>query len=245
MTAPPWNAAEPPDVVLLDLDDTIIDFGGGVGDSWRVVCEEACESLAGLEPRALQDAIDRTREWYWSDPERHRTGRADLRAAGAEIVARALSELGHDEPGVALALSNRYRDLRDASVRPIAGAVEALARLSRLGVRLGLVTNGASADQWAKIERFRLASYFAYIGVEGDVGVGKPEPGAYEAALGSLACTASRCWMVGDNLEWDVAAPQRLGIRAVWVDARRRGLPDGSPVRPDHVVAAISELVSA
>ena len=34
--------------------------------------------------------------------------------------------------------------------------------------------------------------------------------------------------MVGDNLEWDVAAPQRLGMSGVWIDARGRGLPEHS-----------------
>ena len=34
--------------------------------------------------------------------------------------------------------------------------------------------------------------------------------------------------MVGDNLEWEVAAPQRLGIHAIWLDAYKAGLPAGS-----------------
>ena len=33
------------------------------------------------------------------------------------------------------------------------------------------------------------------------------------------------CWMVGDNLEWEVEVPQRLGIYAVWVDTAEGGLP--------------------
>src|SRR2546426_7554913 len=32
-------------------------------------------------------------------------------------------------------------------------------------------------------------------------------------------------WMVGDHLEWDVGAPQRLGLSGVWVDRGGRGLP--------------------
>jgi putative hydrolase of the HAD superfamily len=49
--------------------------------------------------------------------------------------------------------------------------------------------------------------------------------------------------MVGDNLEWDVAAPQRLGLRAAWVDGPGRGLPEGSPVRPDRILRAFPEFL--
>jgi putative hydrolase of the HAD superfamily len=29
--------------------------------------------------------------------------------------------------------------------------------------------------------------------------------------------TAADAWMVGDNIEWDVAAPMRLGMRGIWI----------------------------
>ncbi len=51
--------------------------------------------------------------------------------------------------------------------------------------------------------------------------------------------------MVGDNLEWDVAAPQRLGIRGVWIDRNGAGLPAGSTVVPHSVIPAIPRLLDA
>jgi putative hydrolase of the HAD superfamily len=50
-------------------------------------------------------------------------------------------------------------------------------------------------------------------------------------------------WMVGDNLEWEVAAPQRLGIFAIWHDALGRGLPPGTTIRPDRIIRSLSELL--
>jgi putative hydrolase of the HAD superfamily len=49
--------------------------------------------------------------------------------------------------------------------------------------------------------------------------------------------------MVGDNLEWDVAAPQRLGLTGVWVDRAGTGLAAGSAVRPDRVIREFREIV--
>jgi putative hydrolase of the HAD superfamily len=50
-------------------------------------------------------------------------------------------------------------------------------------------------------------------------------------------------WMVGDNLEWDVAAPQRLGLRGVWVDGPGQGLPKDADVVPHRVIRVFPELL--
>ena len=79
--------------------------------------------------------------------------------------------------------------------------------------------------------------------VEGEFGVGKPEEAVYRHALSALEATPADAWMVGDNLEWEVVMPQRLGMYAVWVDHAGRGLPPDSPVRPDRIVRGIAELL--
>jgi putative hydrolase of the HAD superfamily len=49
--------------------------------------------------------------------------------------------------------------------------------------------------------------------------------------------------MVGDNLEWEIVAPQRLGIYAIWHDGYGVGLPSDSPIRPDRIIGRLSELL--
>ena len=58
-----------------------------------------------------------------------------------------------------------------------------------------------------------------------------------------LGVEAHETWMVGDHLEWEVAAPQKLGIFAIWHDGFGKGLPEGGAIRPDRVIRAISELL--
>src|SRR5258708_3362925 len=90
-----------PAAILLDLDDTIIDYGGGADASWRRVCDDAAAQVAGLDAHTLLDEIARVRRWYWSDPERHRSGRADLRVASCQIIEQALATLGCARIGLA------------------------------------------------------------------------------------------------------------------------------------------------
>jgi putative hydrolase of the HAD superfamily len=237
----PGRAVLLPRVLLLDLDDTILDDSGGSDGCWRTVCLEAALERRGIDRDELRAAIEATRRWYWSDVERHRVGRHDLRAASTRIAALALARLGIDDPALAGRIGHRYQDLRDAAVRPLPGAIAMLDRLRAAGVTLGLVTNGAAAPQRAKVERFDLAARFSYVGIEGEVGVGKPCLGAYLAALRALGCAARDAWMVGDNLEWDVRAPQRLGIRGVWINPA--GLAAGDGAQPDRTVAALADLL--
>jgi HAD superfamily hydrolase (TIGR01549 family) len=48
------------------------------------------------------------------------------------------------------------------------------------------------------------------------VGVFKPDPGIFEAALGALKVKADASAMVGDSLSKDCAPARRLGLTAVW-----------------------------
>ena len=232
-----------PHAIIFDLDDTILDDTGLADACWREVCGDAAPRLDGLDPVALRAAIRREADWYWSDAERHREGRLDLRAASAGIVARALSGLGVEGTDIAREISNHYRDLRDERLCLVEGAIETIEWFRSRGVRLGMATNGNAAGQRAKIERFGLAQYFERIIVEGEFGVGKPHREVYEALFEVLGAHPSKTWSVGDNLEWDVGAPQSFGAYGIWVDVRRGGLPEGAPVRPDRIVHSIRELI--
>jgi putative hydrolase of the HAD superfamily len=107
---------------------------------------------------------------------------------------------------------------------------------------LALLTNGNGVVQRRKVDRFGLTELFDVILIEGEVGFGKPDPRIYTRALGELMVAPAAAWMVGDNLEWDVAQPQRMGLLGVWVDVRGVGVPDSSAVRPHRIVRALSEL---
>ena len=112
-----------------------------------------------------------------------------------------------------------------------------------MGVPLALLTNGNKTSQRGKINRFNLEPHFDCILVEEEFGLGKPDERVYLHALEQLGSQPSDAWIVGDNLEWEVAAPQRLGITAIWHDFAGKGLPEGTDVRPDRVIRSLPELL--
>jgi len=230
-----------PPVVLLDLDDTILDDSSQVSECWREACLDHRPGLGDLDPEALHDTIERVRDAYWSDPERHRLGRLDLDRARCDVVRMSLAEMGVEDSNLAWSITHAYVSRRDRGLQPLPGALETVRWFRESGSRLALLTNGTGPAQRRKIERFALADWFERILIEGELGFGKPDPRVFRRALDEMGVEPGDAWMIGDNLEWDVAAPQRMGIFAIWIDTRGRGAPDNG-VRPDRIIRGLSEL---
>jgi putative hydrolase of the HAD superfamily len=233
-----------PKAIFLDLDDTIIAYSKGAEACWERLCEDYSARVAGTTPGALMGALDEVRGWYWEDPERHRRGRLDLQRARREIVVQAFSRVGIDTPDMAEEMADSYTFEREESMELFPGVVEALQAIQRRTEHLALITNGNAEVQRRKILKFDLAPFFDYILVEGEFGIGKPDLQVYRHVLAQLDTAAEDTWMVGDNLEWDVAAPQRLGMKGIWLDLAGAGLPGWTDVRPDRIIRHLSELLS-
>ena len=237
-----------PRAILFDLDDTLIHAHGGMEAAWLVVAQELADELAPLAPAEVAKAISAFARNFWADPQRHRLWRVRLRDARRAIVAGSfvgLANLGCPVPPaeVVQRLADRFTCHREEQMHLFPDTHTVIDALKLRGTRLALVTNGASEAQRAKIERFDLARRFDHIQIEGEHEFGKPDERAYLHALRQLGVDAQDAWMVGDNLEWEVSAPQRLGIFAIWFDGAAKGLPPDTHIKPDRIVASLTELL--
>lgn len=230
------------EAILFDLDDTILAFTATSGPAWRAVCDEYGPALS-VEPGALFDAIGMAREWFWSDAGRHQQGRLDLDEARRQIVTRAAEALGSARQDVARRIADAYTARRDEILHPFPGALETLGTLRQSGSKLGLVTNGGSRGQRAKVERFGLEDLFDCIVIEGEFGVGKPDHRVFLHCLEVLQVGTVQAWMVGDDLQRDIGPAMALGMGTVWVDWEGCGVPTGTPAPPTKVVESVRELV--
>lgn len=159
-----------------------------------------------------------------------------------EVVEQALEHLGHNNGELASAMVRAYEALRDEHRQLAPHTLGTLQALRDRGLPLALISNGNATYQRNKIKRYRLASSFSMILIEEEFGVGKPDPRIFLAALDHLHITAQEAWMIGDDLAFDIAGSQRLGIHAIWCDHERRGLPMNHTVVPDYVIHDLSEI---
>ena len=232
-----------PTAILLDLDDTILESAAVRDRVWRSVSDSFSNKVDGLDPGTLYATIQEHRRWYWSDPDRHRIGRLDPDMALREQVDGTLLRLDVRDSSLAEDIARSFRAQLEEAVKPFPGAIDTLARLRERGIRLALVTNGSAETQRRKVRKFELDRYFDYILVEGEFGAGKPDERVYLHALNRLEAAPGESWMIGDNLLWEVDAPQRLGMFGVWVDVAGKGLPESPPAQPDRIVSTLPEVL--
>lgn len=120
---------------------------------------------------------------------------------------------------------------------------EALSVLDQLRGRyaLGLVTNGASDLQQEKITAAGIGHYFDVVTISGELGVGKPDPHVFDVTLSRLGLDRTKCAMVGNNLEADIAGAVRSGIAAIWVN-RTGATIDRAVHHVDLEIQSLDEL---
>ena len=235
-----------PRAMLIDMDDTILSAYGRPEIAWNHIAAEFADELAPLPPPDVAAAVLRFAKNFWSNAEpAWRLKLGEARRLTVQGGFDALAAGGHPQLPADLAnrIADRFSVYREEEMFVFPGAHDAIDQLRSRGVKLALVTNGAADTQRAKVERFELAHRFHHVQIEGEHGFGKPEERAYLHAMQALGVSAGDTWMIGDNLEWEVEMPQKLGIYAIWMDVHGDGLPPESTVKPDRIIRSLKELL--
>jgi putative hydrolase of the HAD superfamily len=227
-----------PRFILVDMDDTILDYDATGLACWRHFYEEYAPRLQ-VGVADLRCAVEESRRWFWGDMRRYRMGRLNQTQARRGIMHRAFRALGIRRPDLADEFAERFTREREEWIQPFPGALPALVALRAAGARLAMVTNGQASQQRAKIERFQLAQYFDLIWIEGERGVGKPDAEVFTRAAQGLGARVEEAWMVGDDVRFDIRPAHDLGMRTAWIDIGRDRMVD---VPCDMRVSTLWEL---
>jgi len=233
-----------PPVIFFDLDDTLIAFDSVVAPALEKCANDFCERYApGFTKAELIDARKKAGNWYWSDPARAKAGRENMRQARRDVFRLTFESLGVTDTRLADEVADYYTACHYDLICPFPRTVPTLEALRARGVRMALITNGASEGQREKLKRFDLERFFEAVLISQEAGFDKPDPRIFLRALERMDVPAADAWMVGDSLAWDVAGARAAGIFAVWNDYRKAGLPTDAAVVPDRIVSEIAELL--
>ena len=235
-----------PRAILFDLDDTLIRAYAQPEEAWRRLLHVFAAHLDAHDA----DAIERVRvavmeeaRAFWSDAQAAAKWRLDIPGARRLSVRRGLARLGRADEALADRIADAFTKMRRDEYRLYPDAHATVDTLRTAGVKLALVTNGAAETQRDKIVRFDLGHRFDHIQIEGEFGQGKPELAVYRHALERLEVDAADAWMVGDNYEWEVVAPQQLGMCGIWYDPFEAGVPAHATAKPTRIIKRLAELV--
>jgi len=86
------------------------------------------------------------------------------------------------------------------------------------GWRIGVLTNGSTLQQHAKLTAIGLAELVDVVSTSESLGFSKPAPEAYHLTCEALGVEPADAMMIGDNLELDVLAARRAGLAAHHLD---------------------------
>jgi len=233
-----------PELILFDLDDTLMAFDLVSEQAWdKAVAIFMQEHNAAIAKNVLLEKLHQTRKWYWADPERHKAGRKNIVNARRDIVKLALKDYAHFNINELEELADNYSRIHEALWYLFDGVEETLQYIKSKNIKLGVMTNGTSESQRGKLRRFNIERYFDYVFIEGEVGCGKPDIQIYEYMLQETKMASANIIMVGDNLIWDIEPPQKLGIYTVWINTKGLDLAQYA-IKPDKIILKIPDIAA-
>lgn len=138
-------------------------------------------------------------------------------------------------------LAADFRERFGRTVLLFPGVPALLTELRARGYRLGIITNGSTQVQQAKIETTRLAPLVDVVVISEQEGIKKPAPEIFARALSRLGVKADEALFVGDNLELDIHGGRAAGLRTIWL------CPSDAPfaAEADARVETVAELGGA
>ncbi len=123
-------------------------------------------------------------------------------------------------------------------------AIPTFETLKSRGLRLGLISNTSDDNNVQTIvDRWGLRPYFESIVTSAALGIRKPDPRIFQAALDHFQVRPEEAAMVGDTLEADVLGANNSGIYSIWITRRVQVMPDGElTIQPQAVVSLLSQI---
>ena len=109
---------------------------------------------------------------------------------------------------------------------------------------LGVVSN-FTGNLVPCLDELELRAPFTTICDSGVMGIEKPDPAIFRAALATLKARPRASWMIGDNPDADIIPASALGLRTCWLAPShdRRSLPDGVPTARIASLVALPDLL--
>lgn len=201
--------------VLFDVDGTLIDTAELIADSLEYAC---LRHLGRAHPRETYYAL-----------------------IGKPAMVQ-MEILGGDKAPEMMDTAVEYYELHHEEERPFAGAVDTLARLYEVGIKLALVTSKTRIELNPTLARVPLDN-FARVVVTADLTTRpKPFPDPVYLALQNLQIGAEEVLFVGDS-PYDMQAGRAAGVKtgaAAWGPHSRAALEEE---RPDYLFSSFGDVL--
>jgi putative hydrolase of the HAD superfamily len=229
------------ETVLFELDDTLHDEKA----AYRATALRVADYVAvrfGLDGREIAESYLQVvygfHDRQLSDEDMH--GRDQ--SLQARFWGRCMAEFGIRDRELAGWCGYAFEQWHGTNLAPIAGVPEMLAFLREKGVRLGLLSNGASSTDRKKIDDLGLTNAFDEVFLADEIGMLQPDPRLFVHACERLHTSVEHSVMVGDLYERDIIGAKEAGLFTIWVN-RGNGMLDANAAHADAMVTSIVDTI--
>lgn len=189
--------------IIFDLDNTLVDFM----KMKRSAIEAAIPAMldAGLEI-SIEDATKAIDDIYLAKGIEYQQvfdlflqkviNRIDYKILAAGIVA--------------------YRRAREAALIPYPHVYSTLIQLSKLGLKLGIVSDAPIKEAWLRLAYMNFHQFFDAIVTFDETGERKPSPLPFRTILMKLDTAPEEALMVGDWVERDIVGAKNIGMKTAF-----------------------------
>ena len=194
---------------LFDLDRTLWDFEANAHNT-------VIELLSHFR---LHDYIPDFEQFYnrytqhnlrlWEQYEKGEITQAVLRTLRFEVTLR---DFGIDDPELARTFGAAYLETLPDKTTLMPHAQEVLEYLYQKDCSMGIISNGFKEVQIRKLEKSNIRRFFSRIFISEEIGIHKPHPEIFRAAVTAFNAKKSDCLMVGDDFAKDIEGAQVFGI---------------------------------
>ena len=213
--------------MLVDIDDTLVDFGSA---SRQGLANHLAEVAPHLDAPAAGTVWRELTELHYGRFQRGQlTFTEQRRLRVRDFCAYFDLPLGTDD-AIVDAWFGRFNARLDAHLAAFPDVLAALATLAARGVPLGAVSNSDHANQSRKLDRLALRHRFKALVCCDDVGgAAKPDPRIFHHACRLLGSPPAVTVYLGDDLDKDARGAAAAGLVGVWLNRGGRPGPAGLP----------------
>ena len=225
--------------VLFDVGETLITSMEMI-DTFQVILEEkgikkSLEEIDAAHKKASKEFLGKKRDI-------RPTGRGDFNKVYSKWNDEVMKELGLKEKNLGKYISKRWFDV--VGLKAYDDVVVVLNKLSAMGLRIGIVTNGYQEELETVLKKINgplKTSMFDVIVGRDTAGAAKPDPRPFLHASGSLGLKPDEIIYVGDSFHNDYEGSQGVGMKPVLI-LRGRKPP---AIAPDDIttIQTLDELM--
>ena len=222
--------------ILFDLDDTLFATTTFAREARRAAVEAMVGAGLDLPVEDVQRELDEVIGEFSSNYEHH-----------FDQLLRRLRPRSFPNVNPALIVAAgvvAYHDTKYERLELFEDVLPLLEDLQRAECMTGVITHGWTTKQSEKLVRLGLIPHLTAnaIFISDQIGISKPNPKLYAAALDELGLEPQQAMYVGDSPLNDIAPPKFLGMKTVYARRAARRPLEGTGVEPDHIVDDFEEL---